>query len=152
MARAVTPRQPADHIARVPGYRRAASAMMALKLHEQATSNAFYAAFHAAHALLATAGVTVETHAGPQQALSLRFVHDGPLPATLGRAFGHLMTDRGLADYGLAREIDAEAARQALDNAAFILGAILPLVAARAPDAAGAVAEAVDALATIGAA
>jgi len=77
----------------------------------------------------------------------LHFVRDGPLPPTLGRAFGHLMTDRGLADYGLAREIDAAAARQALDNAAAILGAILPLVAERAPDASGAVSLALDALA-----
>lgn len=152
MARAVTPRLPADHIARVPGYLRGAAAMMAIGLHEQATSNAYYAAFHAAHALLATAGVTVETHAGLQQALSLHFVRDGPLPGTLGRAFGHLMTDRALADYGLAREIDGAAARQALANAAAILGAILPLVAERSPDAAGAVAEALGALAALDAA
>ena len=146
MARAVTPRRPADHLARVPGYLRGAAAMMDMGLPEQAVSHAYYAAFHAAQALLATAGVAVETHAGLQQALSLHFVRDGPLPATLGRAFGHLMTDRGLADYGLAREIDAAAARQALDNAGFILRAILALVAERAPDAAGAVAEALAAL------
>lgn len=59
LGRAVTPRLPADHIGRVPSYPRAGGAMMAMGLHEQATSNACYAAFGAAHALLATAGVAV---------------------------------------------------------------------------------------------
>ncbi|MBY0331200.1 MAG: HEPN domain-containing protein [Acetobacteraceae bacterium] len=64
----------------MPAYLRSAHAVAASGGWEQVTSLAHYATFHAALALLATAGIGAETHAGVQQAFSLHFVKEGPLP------------------------------------------------------------------------
>lgn len=116
---------------------------------EQATSLACYAAFHAAQALLATAGIAAETHSGVQQAFSLHFVKEGPLPRGFGRAYSRLMTDRGLADRGLAGDIDEGAGREAIGRAISLLRATTALLQQRAAETAGAIAEidaALDAL------
>lgn len=136
MARPVTPRAPADHLARVPGFLRAARLLFGERLWEQAASDAYYATFHTASALLASIGVTASTHAGTQQALSLHFIRRGPLPPQLGRLYSHLLNDRGLADCGLAHEIDEAAAREALGAAAMLLRAMLALLADHVPEAA----------------
>jgi uncharacterized protein (UPF0332 family) len=134
MARALKPRPPLRHAERVAPYLRAVRDLVEKGHWEQATSLAYYAAFHAALALLATAGIGAETHSGVQQALSLHFVKEGPLERGLGRLYSQLMTDRGLADYGFAGDIDEQAGRDAIRGSITLLRAFMPVLAERAPE------------------
>lgn len=140
------PRPPALHVAKVPGFAGSAASDLGQGFWESAVGDLYYACFHAALALLSTAGVAPGTHQGAREMLGLHFVLPGLLPTELGRAFSHLMTDRQIADYGVAGETTEEVARDAARDAAAFLRAVLPLVAERAPEAADAVRAALGAV------
>ena len=142
MATDLIQRLPADHVEKALERLRATRGLLDLRLWASATSAAYYAALHAAHALLATIGIAPATHAGTHQLLGQHFIRDGSLPASLGRSFGHLMTDGETAVYGAARLIDEVGAREAAGTAAAIIRPVLRLVAERDPGAAALVAEA----------
>lgn len=133
MATDLIERSPADHVEKALERLRATRGLLDLRLWASATSSACYAALHAAHALLATIGVAAATHTGTHQLLGQHFIKDGPLPPGLGRAFGHLMTDRETADCGAARLIDETGAREAAAAACGVVRPILALVAERDP-------------------
>ena len=130
----VKPGGPAEHLAKSAGFLVAVRVLLDAGLTDRAASDAYYAAFHAAQALLATAGLAAETHAGVHTLLARHFVKDGPLPAGLPRALSHLMADRLLADYAVASEMTARDGQDAVASAARIVAAILDALAARAPD------------------
>jgi uncharacterized protein (UPF0332 family) len=136
----MSPEPPAHHLAKAERFLRAARTLLDAGLPEQAVSDAYYAAFHAASALLASAGLEAGTHEGLRRQLALHFVKDGPLPPHAARDLSRLLSDRLLADYAVAGEIDAAAAVDAARLAAGLLRAILPVLVAR--DAASAPAAA----------
>ncbi|HYF07071.1 MAG TPA: HEPN domain-containing protein [Acetobacteraceae bacterium] len=138
----MNPASPTAHVTKVILFLRAAQAVLAAGLPERATSDAYYATYHAAMALLATAAVAPETHSGMRQMLALHFVRNGPLPPETSQDLNHLMGDRLLADYGVSQEITAAGARRAIRIATRLLRSMLPLVSEREPEAAQAVAEA----------
>ena len=118
-------RPPAEHLQKLAVTLAAVRALLGAGLWEPATSEAYYAVFHAARALLASRGLAPATHTGTHQLLSEHFVKDGPLAPSVGRRFGHLMSDRGMADYGPPGVIDAEGARTAAATAVALLEAML---------------------------
>lgn len=149
MARSLIPPPPASLAARVPGYLGTARLAFSAGFWEQTTSNAYYACLHAARALLATAGIAADTHKGTQEMLSLHFVRAGALPRSTGRDLNRLLGDRELADYGIAGDIDADAAREAIRLAAGVLRPVLALLPVRDPACAEAASSALEALAAL---
>ena len=141
------PRPPAQHLEKLPALLGAAASSLRQGYWEPALHGLYYACFHAALALLSTAGMAPATHRGTREMLSLHFVKDGPLPRHLSRLFSQLMTDRELADYGVAGDITGDAAREAAGRATEFLSAVLTLTAERDPEAATAVGAARQALA-----
>ncbi len=137
----VRPGTPAGHLAKAEGFLRGVRALRGAGLTERAVSEAYYAAFHLAQALLASAGLSAETHAGVQALLARHFVREGPLPPGAGRAFSHLLTDRLLADYGVDREIDEAGGAEAVAAALALMADLLDALAPRLPDAAPAIAD-----------
>lgn len=138
----MSPEPPSNHLAKAGRFLAATRTLLAAGLAEQATSDAYYAAFHAASALVASAGLEAGTHEGLRRLLALHFVKDGPLPPQAARDLSRLLSDRLLADYAVSGEIDATAAMDAARLATGLIGAILPVLVARDP-ASAAAAEAV---------
>ena len=79
----VKPGGPAEHLLKSAAFLRAVRVLLGAGLADRAASDAYYAAFHAAQALLATAGLAAETQGGVHTLLARHFVKDGPLPASL---------------------------------------------------------------------
>jgi len=132
----VAPGEPAEHLAKAEEFLGAVLALLRAGLPERAVAEGYYAAFHAAQALLATAGMRAETYAGVHGLLARHFVRDGPLPEELSRDFSHLMSDRLLADYGVDGQIGARTARRSIELALGVLRPILEVVAQRGVGAA----------------
>ena len=82
---------------------RAAEALLALGLYNDAVSRAYYAAFHHARALLVLEGLEPKSHRGVMALLAQQFEAKGRLTAESLSRFARLQTFRGLADYD-ARE------------------------------------------------
>jgi uncharacterized protein (UPF0332 family) len=131
----VKPGTTAEHLVKAQAFLRAVKALLDAGLAERAVSEAYYAAFHTAQALLATAGLAAESHSGVQTLLARHFVKDGPLPPGVARAFSHLMADRLLADYGVDRQIDEAGGAQAVAAAFALVRDLLAAVESRAPEA-----------------
>lgn len=129
----MSPEPPAHYLAKAGRFLRAARTLLDAGLAEQATSEVYSAAFHAASALLASGGFEASTHEGVRRQLALHFVKDGPLPPHAARDLSRLLSDRLLADYAVAGEIDAAAAVDAARLAIGLVRAILPVPVARDP-------------------
>jgi len=80
-------------------------------------SRAYYAAFHAALALLMLKGLEPKTHRGVIQLLYLHYVTPGKLTDADAAAIGQLETYRELSDYNARVDIDASRARTELERA-----------------------------------
>ena len=78
---------------------RAAEALLAAGLLNDAVSRAYYAALHHALALLLTEGVEPRTHAGTSQMLGRHFVMTGKLSPERAKDLSRLEQFRGEADY-----------------------------------------------------
>ena len=142
------PAPPLLHVVKAEEFLRAATLDLAAALPARTVSAVYYAVFHAASALLASAGLSVQTHRGTQQLLSLHFVLPGLLPVGTASIVGKLAADRGFADYAVAADITIPAAHQAVRDAARVLRPMLAVLAERtgpAPAFVGALA-ALDAL------
>jgi hypothetical protein len=84
--------------------------------------------------------------------LSLHVVRPGLLPSATGRTLKTLLAVRELADDGVGGDIDAQAAQEAVRDAAAILHQILAALPLRNPTTAAAAATAAAALAALEAA
>jgi uncharacterized protein (UPF0332 family) len=138
MVKAGTPPQ---HLAKAIELVRATRALLLAGMPERAAAESYYAVFHLAQALLATAGVSAETHAGVHTLLARHFVKDGPLDGGFSRRFSHLMGDRLNADYGVDRQIDAAGGREAVRLAVTLLREALTPLPSLAPEHAGVAVE-----------
>jgi hypothetical protein len=94
---------------------------------------AYYAAFHAASALLASIGIYPGTHDGVIAMLSLHFVKPGDLPAATAKELQHLFNQRLIADYKGYLEQDLAEARACVASAERIQAACLARLPSPAP-------------------
>ncbi|MBF2037416.1 MAG: HEPN domain-containing protein [Leptolyngbyaceae cyanobacterium T60_A2020_046] len=86
-----------------------------------AASRAYYAAFHAATALLLSKNLSFGSHAGVLRAINLNFVKTGQLPRDLGRDLNWLAELRQIADYGELRNISMTDAQKGIAIAEQVL-------------------------------
>ena len=107
----------ADEVERATQALRAAEALLALGLHADAISRAYYAAFHLVRAMLLTRGVEPRSHHGAIHLLNVELVRSGDFPASHNRLLAGLQRQREIADYDAAVPFTAEDARAAVDDA-----------------------------------
>jgi uncharacterized protein (UPF0332 family) len=95
---------------------------------DDAISRAYYAAFHAAHALLLTVGLEPKTHEGTLSLFGLHFVRAGRIDMSHARALRAIKEDRENGDYAEIVFFDAQEARQRVDSAGSLLEACVRLL------------------------
>jgi uncharacterized protein (UPF0332 family) len=89
-----------------------------------AVSRAYYAVFHAARALLFSAGIETKTHRAVASLFGEHFVKSGKIPPDLGRLVSRMQRDREDADYETGAVFtDAEAAEMIHDAESFLSAA-----------------------------
>jgi uncharacterized protein (UPF0332 family) len=93
---------------------RAAVVLLEQELLHDAESRAYYAAYHAAVALLLTKDIEPTSHTGVSQLLGLHFVKTGPLSAEDARTFARLQKYRIEADYSPSFALTHEALEEDL--------------------------------------
>lgn len=85
--------------------------------HDDAISRAYYAAFHAASAVLLSEGITVESHQALKTMFGLRFVKTGKIGREYGRWLTDLKDDRENGDYDIYTDFDEGDAEDAIAKA-----------------------------------
>ncbi len=95
---------------------------------EEAVSRAYYAAFHAVTALLATRGLSFSSHAQAIGAFNREFVNTGLMPKIASGQLRRLFEDRQTADYDWLHTIDEQTAREAVAAARTLVAACRDLV------------------------
>ncbi len=94
---------------------------------DASASRAYYAAFHAVSALFATRGESFRRHSAVEAAVHRDLVRTGDLSKELGAAYSALLRLREVGDYGGARHVRADQAREAVGDARKILAAVSEL-------------------------
>lgn len=84
---------------------------------DDAVSRAYYAAFHAAQAVLLTEGQRAETHRGMVTLFGLLLVKTGKLERKWGKFLANLKDDREASDYDALSWIDQETAQRSVREA-----------------------------------
>lgn len=82
-----------------------------------AITRAYYAAFHAARAMLVSRGVEPRTHSGAIHLLNVELVRQGLLDPRWNAILARLQRSRELADYDASVTFPAADAEQAIDDA-----------------------------------
>ena len=95
---------------------------------EDASSRAYYAAFHAATAALASRGLSYSSHGQVIGAFNREFVHSSLLPPEAFAMLQRLFADRQVGDYSASRAISRETAERGIADAAWILDAVRALL------------------------
>jgi len=91
----------------------------------EASSRAYYAAFHAVSAVLANHGLAFSSHAQTLAAFNREFVKTAVFPADTFRKLQRLFEDRQTADYDWTRDVDKQTAQKDLDDAQWLVDASL---------------------------
>jgi len=91
--------------------------------YDDAVSRAYYAAFHAAQAVLLTEGLTATTHQGLVNLFGLHLVKTGKVEKKFGKILANLKDDREHSDYEVYSTIDQATAEQAVSEAKEFLAA-----------------------------
>jgi hypothetical protein len=94
-----------------------------------AASRAYYAVFHAARALLFTAGIEPKSHRGLVALVGEHFVKPGRLSPELGRVLSRMQRDREDADYLSGAVFTPAETAEMLTRAEQFLAAVRRLVA-----------------------
>jgi hypothetical protein len=102
----------------------AARHLLALGLHNDAVSRAYYAAFHFVRALLLTEGGEPRTHRGVVALLERDFVATGRIEPDVAARLARLQTFRGLADYDARERVSARRAREEVAAAEAVVDAV----------------------------
>ena len=87
------------------------------KYFDEIASRCYYAAFHAAQAMLSTEGLTANTHQGVVSLFGLHFAKTGKVNPRLGRYLNNLKDDRESGDYDVYSGIDRSDAEKAVRQA-----------------------------------
>ena len=108
---------------------RAAEALLGLGLLRDASSRAYYAAFHGARAMLMSRGLQAKTHAGLLHVVNDQLVRGGAVAASVNDALTDLLALRATADDGHAFTMSpaavaakVELAREVVEVAARLIG------------------------------
>ncbi len=80
-------------------------------------SRAYYAAFHAARAMLSSEGLAPKTHGGVATQFGLHFVKSGKVAPPFGRYLKNLKDDRGEGDCEIYSTVTQAIASNALQEA-----------------------------------
>jgi uncharacterized protein (UPF0332 family) len=107
---------------------RAAELLADHELARSSVERSYYAAFHAASALLASRGLFPQSHDGVIAMLSLHFVKAGALPKRAGRDLQRLQDQRLTADYKGYLDQDGSDAVECLELARRFLADTLTLL------------------------
>ena len=94
-----------------------AEMLLKTKKYADAVSRAYYAAFHAAKAVLLTEGLSTNTHHGLMNLFGLHFVKTGKVGKKFGKYLNNLKDDRENSDYDIFSVIDAKVAEVAIKEA-----------------------------------
>lgn len=108
----------------------AARALVVARLHRPAMTRVYYAAFHAARALLFADGLEPRSHEGVQHLLNLHYIRSGRLETTWNRVLARLQKFREEADYGGAFVLDENALAEETDAAVAFRDRVRALLAA----------------------
>ena len=103
----MTLRASADEWAKSKRARVSAERNAAAGDYDTAANRLYYAALHAAKAVLLTQGLEPKTHRGVKQLLVVHFIAKELLPDWLEPALSRLETERDLADYAAGFEVSA---------------------------------------------
>jgi uncharacterized protein (UPF0332 family) len=95
---------------------------------DDAISRAYYAAFHAAQALLVTVGLSPRSHDGTLSLFGLHFVKSGRLDPSHARALRQIKEDRENGDYAEVAFFEPEEARQRVEAARLLVDAAADLL------------------------
>jgi uncharacterized protein len=106
-----------DELERAGTCLREARALAQASLPYGAASRAYYCVFHAARALLFSAGLEATTHKGMVALLGQHFVRPGALSAAMGRLVSRMQRDREDADYATGAVFTNEEAEQMIADA-----------------------------------
>jgi hypothetical protein len=87
------------------------------KYFDEIASRCYYAAFHAAQAMLLAEGLTADTHQGVVSLFGLHFAKSGRVNVRLGRYLNNLKDDRESGDYDVYSGIDRSDAEHAVREA-----------------------------------
>jgi uncharacterized protein (UPF0332 family) len=96
---------------------RVAKNLLLSKDYEDSVSRSYYAAFHAAQALLLSEGLSAETHRGVVTLFGLHFIKPAKMDPKFGRYLKNLKDDREEGDYDIGSLIDPPKAENALREA-----------------------------------
>ena len=102
----------------------AAQQLFHSKLYDDAVSRAYYAAFHAAQAVLLTEGLTAGTHQGLVNLFGLHLVKTGKFEKKFGRYLANLKDDREHSDYEIYSTIDETTAHDSTREATEFVAAV----------------------------
>jgi hypothetical protein len=108
---------------------RAARLLLQGKAWGDASSRAYYAAFHAASAALLSRGLTYSSHARVLGAFNKEFVHSGLFPSKFTAFLTRLFENRQIGDYDALPTLTEVEARQDIEDAHRIVEAIRRLLA-----------------------
>lgn len=111
----------ADHLTRARSSLQAARALLREGFFDDAASRAYYAAFHAASAVLMADGKTFRKHGGLLAAVHRDLVRPGAVPVETGRWLTWLYEIRAVGDYGETIHVGEKEARTALERAEQLL-------------------------------
>ncbi len=105
------------YLAKARDKARVARDLLTRREWDDAVSRAYYAAFHAAQAALATEGQRAETHRGVVTLFGLLLVKTGKLDRKWGKLLSNLKDDRESSDYEALSWIDEQTAQRAVQEA-----------------------------------
>jgi len=106
-----------DELERADEELRAADHLLAVAIPRVALTRAYFACFHAVRALLHASNLEPKTHQGTLHLFQLHFVKAATFDPADGRLLARLQKYREEADYAETFVVDAEGARQELDQA-----------------------------------
>ena len=105
-----------------------AQRLLASEDWDDAISRAYYAAYHAAHALLLVVGLEPRSHAGTVSLFGFHFIKTGQLDAKLGRALREIKEDRENGDYAEVTFFEPDDARARVQEAQSLVDAAVELL------------------------
>ncbi len=96
-----------------------------LKLSPDTAANrAYYAAFFAVSALFASEGNLFTKHSGVRSAVHKELINTGRWSNSLGNDYDALIDMREIADYGVIKHTEQDAAEDAINASERIIGAV----------------------------
>lgn len=106
----------------------AANVLAHAGFHRHAVGRSYDAVYHAASALLATAGLRARTHEGVRTLVNEHFVRPGVLAHEHARTLRQIAGDRNDADYDAAASFTPEDAREDIARARAFVDAVAAIV------------------------